>query len=187
MQEEILTEVIEAILFLEPEGLSIKELAQRIDTNVRSVQASLDVLEQKYVSGVRILRSKSHCSFIASEKIQTILQSIYKEKPEHISKHLLEILSMIAYTQPTTKASLEQLRGGSCSYAIQKLLKEEYIRKVGKKDVPGNPFLYSVTQKFLTRFSLRSIEDLPPLDAHTTNLLNGPQAHAETRQKKSTP
>ena len=85
-----------------------------------------------------------------------------KEK-KRLSTAALETLAIIAYKQPTTKPELEQIRGVSCDYSIQKLLEKELIVIAGKSDGPGKPLLYSTSKNFMDHFGLRSVKDLPKL------------------------
>ncbi|MFZ9942053.1 MAG: SMC-Scp complex subunit ScpB [Bacteroidia bacterium] len=85
-----------------------------------------------------------------------------KEK-KRLSTAALETLAIIAYKQPITKPELEQIRGVSCDYSIQKLLEKDLIVISGKSDGPGKPILYSTSKNFMDHFGLRSVKDLPKL------------------------
>lgn len=84
---------------------------------------------------------------------------------QHSQKRLstaqLETLSIIAYKQPLTKGDVEQIRGVSCDYSIQKLLEKELIEIKGKSDGIGRPLIYGTSQKFMDYFGINSILDLP--------------------------
>ncbi|MCB0637950.1 MAG: SMC-Scp complex subunit ScpB [Lewinella sp.] len=80
---------------------------------------------------------------------------------KRLSRSALETLSIIAYRQPVTKTELEQIRGVSCDYAIQKLLEKELVVILGRSDGPGKPLLYGTSEKFMDYFGLKSLEDLP--------------------------
>lgn len=83
-----------------------------------------------------------------------------KEK-KRLSSAALETLSIIAYKQPITKSEIEQIRGVNADYSIHKLLEKDLIEIAGKKDTPGNPILYEVSQTFLEYFGINSTSDLP--------------------------
>jgi len=85
-----------------------------------------------------------------------------KEK-KRLSTAALETLAIIAYKQPISKPELEQIRGVSCDYSIQKLLEKELIVISGKSDGPGRPILYATSKNFMEHFGLRSVKDLPKL------------------------
>ena len=76
----------------------------------------------------------------------------------------METLSIIAYSQPITKAEVENIRGVSADNMIRTLLDKNLIKNIGKRDVPGKPTIYGTTKDFLKTFGLGSISDLPRLD-----------------------
>ena len=76
----------------------------------------------------------------------------------------METLSIIAYSQPVTRAEIEAIRGVSADNMIRLLIEKELIKEVGKKDVPGKPAMFGTTKEFLKIFRLNSIADLPKLD-----------------------
>lgn len=90
--------------------------------------------------------------------VATYLKQSTKKK---LSKSALETLSIIAYKQPVIKSELEQIRGVSCDYSIQKLLEKELIEIEGRSEGPGRPLLYATSEKFMDYFGLKSIGDLP--------------------------
>ncbi len=92
------------------------------------------------------------------EAISTLLN--LKEK-KRLSSAALETLSIIAYKQPITKSEIEQIRGVNADYSIHKLLEKDLIEIAGKRDTPGNPILYEVSQTFLEYFGINSTTDLP--------------------------
>jgi segregation and condensation protein B len=76
----------------------------------------------------------------------------------------METLSIIAYSQPITRAEIEAIRGVSADNMVRLLMERNLIRETGKKDVPGKPIQYGTTKEFLKFFRLNSIADLPKLD-----------------------
>ena len=89
---------------------------------------------------------------------------LWPDRPRKYSRALLETLALIAYRQPITRAEIENVRGVAVNPEIVKTLMERnWVRVVGHRDVPGHPELLGTTSEFLDYFSLKSIEDLPPL------------------------
>lgn len=89
---------------------------------------------------------------------------LWQERPVKYTRALLETLALIAYRQPITRGEIEEIRGVSVSSSIVKTLMErEWVRVVGKRDVPGRPSLYATTREFLNYFSLKGLDDLPTL------------------------
>ena len=80
-----------------------------------------------------------------------------------LSSAALEVLAIVAYNQPVTKAFIEQVRGVDCSGVINTLCLRELIEEVGRLDLPGRPLVYGTTDNFLRCFSLRDLSDLPEI------------------------
>ena len=93
------------------------------------------------------------------------LKDRYGKKTEgRLSRAAMETLSIIAYSQPITRAEIEAIRGASPDNMIRLLMDRDLIKEVGKKDVPGKPVQFGTTKEFLRLFRLNSIADLPKLD-----------------------
>ena len=89
---------------------------------------------------------------------------LWQEKPQKYSRALLETLAIIVYRQPITRGEIEEIRGVSLSQTIVRtLLERGWVREVGHREVPGRPALLGTTKQFLDDFSLKSLEQLPPL------------------------
>jgi segregation and condensation protein B len=94
------------------------------------------------------------------DSVALFLQQKSKRK---LSTSALETLSIIAYKQPVSKPAIEQIRGVSCDYAIQRLLEKELIEIRGKADSIGRPLVYGTTQRFMEYFGINHLKDLPQL------------------------
>lgn len=92
------------------------------------------------------------------------LHKLWDERPPRYSRALFETLALIAYRQPMTRGEIEEIRGVAVSTNIMRsLLEREWIRVVGHRDVPGRPAMFGTTKMFLDYFSLKKLDDLPPL------------------------
>ena len=92
------------------------------------------------------------------------LQKLWEERPPRYSRALFETLALIAYRQPITRGEIEEIRGVAVSSNItRQLLEREWVRVVGHRDVPGRPAMFGTTKGFLDYFSLKKLDDLPPL------------------------
>ena len=78
---------------------------------------------------------------------------------------LMETLSIIAYKQPVTRLEIERIRGVSCDHAVNRLLEFNLITEVGRLDAPGRPLLFGTTEEFLRSFGVKSLDELPELNA----------------------
>ena len=94
---------------------------------------------------------------------KTIRKAFEIRKPAKLSQPALEVLTIIAYYQPTTRAYVDQIRGVDSSYTVGLLLDRHLIEECGRLQVPGRPRLYRTTQAFLRAFHLNSLEELPQL------------------------
>ena len=95
---------------------------------------------------------------------------------------MIETLSIIAWQQPVTRSQVEAVRGVDCGYSINKLLEQDFITEVGRKDAPGRPILFGTTEQFLRFFGIRSIEDLPQLQPGLVEELKS-EAEAEVDER----
>ena len=99
----------------------------------------------------------------APEYGDIIRRAFEVRKPAKLSQPALEVLTIIAYYQPTTRAYVDQIRGVDSSYTVGLLLDRHLIEECGRLQVPGRPRLYRTTQAFLRAFHLRSLDDLPEM------------------------
>jgi len=103
-------------------------------------------------------------SFATKPEYTTWIKRLYNNnKKISLSRASIETLAIIAYNQPATRLKIEKIRGVDSSSVLSNLLKNGFIRISGREKLPGNPFLYRVTEKFLFHFGLKSLSDLPPL------------------------
>ena len=98
------------------------------------------------------------------EELAPWVGRLFEQRPPRYSRALLETLALIVYRQPVTRGDIEEVRGVSVSQSIMRtLLDHGWIRAVGQRDTPGRPTMYGTTRAFLDYFSLKSLDDLPPL------------------------
>ena len=93
-----------------------------------------------------------------------VRQMLEKGKPARLSRPALETLAIIAYRQPVTRAQIEAVRGVAVDQLVRNLLEMQLIRVAGRSDLPGRPWLFGTTQKFLEHFGLNSLDDLPGVE-----------------------
>jgi segregation and condensation protein B len=169
MTDAYLKNVIEAALLAAARPVSISELAQIFDEQSRptprETRALLESLAADYEGrGVTIRETANGFRFQVRSEFAQEVSRLWPDRPKKYSRALLETLALIAYRQPITRAEIENVRGVSVNPEIVKTLMERnWVRVVGHRDVPGHPELLGTTAEFLDYFSLKSIEDLPPL------------------------
>ena len=158
---------IEGILFAAGEPVGVERLCMALELDRATVDSVCQRLSDRYSyerRGIRMVRLDSCyqlCS--APEYAGYIRKALESRKPARLSQPALEVLSIIAYYQPTTKAYVDQIRGVDSSYTVGLLAERELIEECGRLQVPGRPILYRTTQNFLRSFGLSSLEDLPDL------------------------
>jgi segregation and condensation protein B len=169
MSDSYLKNVIEAALLAAGRPVPVSELAQMFDEHSRptakEMRAILEQLEADYEGrGVTIKETANGFRFQVRSEFAPEVSRLWPDRPKKYSRALLETLALIAYRQPITRAEIENVRGVSVNPEIVKTLMERnWVRVVGHRDVPGHPELLGTTAEFLDYFSLKSIEDLPPL------------------------
>jgi segregation and condensation protein B len=169
MSDAYLKNVVEAALLAAARPVSIAELLQIFDEQSRpspkEMRAVLEQLAADYEGrGVAIKETATGFRFQVRTEFAPEVSRLWPDRPRKYSRALLETLALIAYRQPITRAEIENVRGVAVNPEIVKTLMERnWVRVVGHRDVPGQPELLGTTSEFLDYFSLKSIEDLPPL------------------------
>ncbi len=166
-----LTHHIEALVFISESSMTLKEIK-----NCLEEQFATKLKKEVLLEAIEQLREKYNSDDFAIEMVEisngyrfmtkgayynTVATYLKQSTKKKLSKSALETLSIIAYKQPVIKSELEQIRGVSCDYSIQKLLEKELIEIEGRSEGPGRPLLYATSEKFMDYFGLKSIADLP--------------------------
>ena len=163
---EKLTNIIESILFVSGTQVAISDISEKLEVTDKEVLEAAKKLQQKYTgdSGIHLLIFNKKLQFCSNpenaDQVSSVLNPI---KERELSKSMLEVAAIIAYKQPVTRIDLEEIRGNS-EYAVQKLLELGVIEPVGRKDAVGKPVLFGTTDKFLKRFQISSLDELPDYD-----------------------
>jgi segregation and condensation protein B len=169
MSDAYLKNVVEAALLAAARPVPVSELLQIFDEQSRptpkELRAILESLSADYEGrGVAIRETANGFRFQVRSEFAQEVSRLWPDRPRKYSRALLETIALIAYRQPITRAEIENVRGVAVNPEIVKTLMERnWVRVVGHRDVPGHPELLGTTTEFLDYFSLKSIEDLPPL------------------------
>ena len=162
---------LEGVLFASGEPVPVERLCLGLEVDRPTLDAVAQKLMDQYSydrRGIRLLRldtSYQLCS--APEYARIIRQTLESRKPARLSQPALEVLAIIAYFQPVTRAYIEQIRGVDSAYTVGLLLERELICEAGRLAVPGRPMQFKTTKTFLRSFGLTSLEDLPELPSAT--------------------
>ncbi len=158
---------LEAILFAAGEPVELERICAALEVDRQTLEGILQNLSDTYSyqrRGMRLVRMEDSCQLCsAPEYAPTVRKALESRKPPRLSQPALEVLSVVAYFQPVTRAYIDQVRGVDSSYTVGLLLERELIEEAGRLAVPGRPIQYRTTKNFLRTFGLRSLEELPEL------------------------
>ena len=164
---------VEAILFAAGEPLPIERICLALDLDRPTAEQVLQKLGDHYAyerRGIRLVRMEDCYQLCSSPDYADLIRKAFEiRKTARLSQPALEVLSIVAYYQPTTRAYVDQVRGVDSSYTVSLLLERGFIEECGRLQVPGRPRLYRTTKKFLRDFHLSSLEELPEMPGIETD------------------
>lgn len=158
---------IEAILFANGSSVETKRISQALEITESQAEEHISALIDDYNSanrGITIIKLDDAYQMVSckeyAQQIRTVMD-LRRNTP--LSQAALEVLAVVAYNQPVTKAFVEQVRGVDCSGVIGSLTAKGLVEEKGRLELPGRPLLYGTTENFLRCFNINSLEELPPL------------------------
>jgi len=158
---------IVAMLFSSGDPLSIGRISEVLELDALTVSKILQNLMDEFNkkdAGVRIVRLDDSFQLCSNPEYSGYVRSILDmRRNTPLSQAAMEVLAIIAYNQPVTKAFIEQIRGVDCSGVLGSLTVKCLIEERGRLDLPGRPLLYGTTSDFLRCLSISSLSELPPL------------------------
>ncbi|MBR2892906.1 MAG: SMC-Scp complex subunit ScpB [Clostridia bacterium] len=167
MSNKDLMPLLEAVLFAMGEPIEIERLCVALELDEIVVSDVLEKLQKKYEDdsfGICLLRLENKYQICTkkqyADKIRAVIE-VKKNAP--LSQAAFEVLAIIAYNQPVTKAFVESIRGVDCSAVISNLCNKSLIEEKGRLDLPGRPLIYGTTPEFLRCFCISSLDELPEL------------------------
>lgn len=167
MQLEQYEKIAEAILFAGGEPVEQKVIAAAMELDEEAAAAVLESLRTKYEkfeSSVQVLRLENQWQLCTRKEYEPYIRSAFEIKRNApLSQAAMEVLAVVAYNQPVTRAFAEQVRGVDCSGVMSTLAEKGLIEEAGRLDLPGKPIAYRTTPLFLRSFGLSSLDDLPPI------------------------
>lgn len=156
--------IIESLLFISNEPLSIKALAEIVGLEACDVlELVLEIKENldQEIHGMTVLEVAGGYILATKAEYKPYIEKLYKPQLSTLSSAALETLAIIAYKQPITRGDIELLRGVKVEKIIQTLLSKGLIEEQGRKDSPGRPIIYGTTKQFLQYFGINDLSDLP--------------------------
>ncbi len=167
MDERELTRAIEAILFAAGDPVSAERIALVLDSDKETILRLGQKLAASYerdARGIRLVRLNDSLQLHSAPEWATeIARALEQRRAPKLSQASLEVLAVVAYFQPVTRAYIEQMRGLDSSYTVGVLAERGLIEACGQLEAVGRPTLYRTTDLFLRTMGVQSIDDLPPL------------------------
>jgi len=158
--------IAESLLFASGTPLSLRRLAEVIGVVQAEVKPALALLREEGAApgrGIILAEVAGGYQFRTAPDYADYVKTLVREKPNRLSRAALETLAIIAYRQPITKVEIEAVRGVNVDGVLNSLLTRKLLRVMGRKDVPGRPWVYGTTPQFLELFGLSDLASLPPL------------------------
>ena len=167
MELKEIESAIEGILFAAGEPVGVERLCMALEIDRSTADAVCQRLADTYSyerRGIRLLRLENSYQLCSAPEFAPVIRKAFESRrPARLSQPALEVLAIIAYYQPATRAYVDQIRGVDSSYTIGLLLERELIEECGRLAGPGRPIQYRTTQNFLRSFGISSLEELPEL------------------------
>ena len=191
MEAEKLKPAIEAILFACGTPAELTKIAQALEIKEEKAEELLKSLMDDYSSrksGIKIVRlGKSYQMCTEKEYAEIIRTVLDLRRNSPLSQAALEVLAIIAYNQPVTKAFVEQIRGVDCSGVVSSLVARELIEEKGRLELPGRPLIYGTTENFLRCFNVSDVSELTTTSAKEIvmkKILKNHQKMAKTKTRR---
>ena len=160
---------MEAILFTMGESVDISQFAEVLEIPKEEILAVASMLEEKYRTPDSGLQLRYFGDAIQlstkDEQFDNLVKVAKSPRKMTLTDTMMETLSIIAYKQPITRIEVESIRGVNSDFAINKLVSLDLVKELGRKDAPGRPLLFGTTEQFLRTFGVRTLDDLPKLNA----------------------
>ena len=157
---------IEAILFVSSSPVTPSQIGESLNLPVKEVEIALEELKAVYQNrGISLQSFGGRYQLTTSAAFSSEIEKFLGlEMNTRLSRAAVETMAIIAYRQPITRPTIENIRGVSSDGVIRSLLSRGLIQEVGRADGPGRPILFSTTVDFLQHFGLNSLDQLPPYE-----------------------
>ena len=158
---------VEAILFASGTPVTLETISNATEQKPKQAKLIIEELIKEYnhtPHGIGIIKLEDSYQMCSKKEYGEYIRRVMDIKRNTpLSQASMEVLAVIAYNQPVTKAFIEQVRGVDCSGVIGSLTTKGLIEEKGRLELPGRPLLYGTTDNFLRCFQLESLDDLPTL------------------------
>jgi segregation and condensation protein B len=168
LEPEQIVAHLTSVLFVADEPLEIGSLARVLEVSAADVERAAELLAEQPPKGLMLQRHGKRIQLAtAPDSAEYVRRLRGYAEAQRLSRAALEVLSIVAYRQPTTRAEIEAVRGVNSDHALDTLLVRGLVTELGRRDSLGRPMLFGTTLEFLQLAGLRSLEDLPPVEAGT--------------------
>lgn len=162
----------EAVLFAAGEPVEIEKFCTVFEVDTETVESVMDMLSDRLEdskSSVKVVRLDFSYQLCTQKEYADNIRAVLDlRRKAPLSQAALEVLAVIAYNQPVTKAYVEQVRGVDCSGVVSTLVEKGLLEEKGRLELPGRPLLYGTTNNFLRCFGLKSLDELPEVPSEDT-------------------
>ena len=187
--KEYFAAALEAILFACSTPVEKSKLCEILQIEAEELEVVITELRLRYQlhpGGFELISPEDTvCLCTRIEYKDYVSKSLEVKRNVSLSKPAMEVLAIVAYAQPVTKAYMEKVRGVDCSGIVNSLLEKELIEERGRLDAPGRPILYGTTLNFLKSFGLNSVEELPDIDKYGNDQLINESAEPQEDASES--
>lgn len=159
--------ILESLLFVVgDEGLSLDDIKNILELDIEECKKVIDDLSGDYVNrGIELCILGNRYKLITKKENKEYIQKLVTlQDSDTLSEAALETLAIVAYNQPVTRVTIDEIRGISSSHMIRKLVYKNLICEVGRSESAGRPILYGTTSLFLDYFGLKDIKELPQIE-----------------------
>lgn len=154
-------------MFANGASVEFSRIAQALEISEKKVKEHISALIDDYEAsgrGITIILLDNSCQMVSKKEFAPQIRTVMDlRRNTPLSQAALEVLAVVAYNQPVTKAFVEQVRGVDCSGVIGSLTTKGLVEEKGRLELPGRPLLYGTTENFLRCFNISSLDELPPL------------------------
>ena len=160
--------IVESLLFAAGEAVELEKIADIVDVDKKSLREIIKKMMDTYnyeKRGIHIIKLEDSYRMCTRGEYKDYVSMLMKPgRKLQLSNAAIEVLAIVAYKQPVTKAEIEEIRGVNSDHAVNRLVEKGLVCETGKKDVPGKPILFGTTTEFLRYFGFKGMDDLPELE-----------------------
>lgn len=172
MSENSVISSVEALIFASGDPVETDRICEILEISAEQVADAVDKLNKRFEksdSALHIVRLNDKYQFTTESRFAPQIRKLLEiQRNSPLSPAAFEVLAVVAYNQPVTRAFIEQVRGVDCSGVVSSLVEKGLIEERGRLELPGRPLIYGTTDTFLRCFGIESISELPELPKKTT-------------------